>query len=32
MHKPKEFNLGELNGISAKTNEIHEKKTLRRLR
>ena len=26
MHKPKEFNLGELNGISAKTNEIHEKK------
>ncbi|MDP3800408.1 MAG: superoxide dismutase [bacterium] len=26
MHKPIEFNLGELNGISAKTNEIHEKK------
>ncbi len=26
MHKPIEFNLGELTGISAKTNEIHEKK------
>ena len=26
MHKPIDFNLGELNGISAKTNEIHEKK------
>ncbi|MEK7501112.1 MAG: superoxide dismutase [Patescibacteria group bacterium] len=26
MHQPKPFNLGELNGISAKTNEIHEKK------
>ncbi|MBI4120463.1 MAG: superoxide dismutase [Parcubacteria group bacterium] len=26
MHQPQPFNLGELNGISAKTNEIHEKK------
>lgn len=26
MHKPIEFNLGDLNGISKKTNEIHEKK------
>lgn len=26
MHKPIDFNLGELNGISKKTNEIHEKK------
>lgn len=26
MHKPIEFNLGELDGISKKTNEIHEKK------
>ncbi|MBI2454294.1 MAG: superoxide dismutase [Parcubacteria group bacterium] len=26
MHKPIEFNLGEMNGISKKTNEIHEKK------
>ncbi len=26
MHQSKLFNLGELNGISAKTNEIHEKK------
>src|SRR3989338_2397774 len=26
MHQPKPFNLGELSGISAKTNEIHEKK------
>ncbi len=26
MHKPIEFNLGDMNGISKKTNEIHEKK------
>ncbi|MEK7175135.1 MAG: superoxide dismutase [Patescibacteria group bacterium] len=26
MHKPIDFNLGELNGISKETNEIHEKK------
>ena len=26
MHKPIEFNLGDLNDISKKTNEIHEKK------